>query len=572
MTASDKEIEKLASPDVRSGYAGLLTIWLVPMLAIVVAGWLVFKSVYDKGAEISISLPSAKGMEEGKTPLKYRDVTIGVVDRIAIPDGDDQINVIVSVDKKAEKYLTDTARFWVVAPAIGLEGVSGLDTLLSGAYLEIDPGNGGDKATEFVGLENAPVISSTIPGREYLLRTGSLGNIQRGSPVMYRGLQVGRVLGHRLAINNQSVEIVAFVEDPFTQLVTENTRFWDAGAVNVQITTSGVEVGASSLPALISGAIEFASNFGEGPSRIASDGYEFYLFTGRSAMEEARYTQRVPFVLYFDGSVSGLEIGAPVEFKGIQIGTVRDISLELAPDSGDYAIPVVIDIEPQRVRLTATEAGAQDPKHKTLSRNKAIKSLINRGLRARLKSKNFLTGQLIVDLDLFPEREARYYADGESSIPEIPTLPTELEEITTSLTRLIEKVEKMPIDRLSTSLTETAEGMQQIINEGRITDTIKEFREVAIAVKKVVEQVDRETLPRINSVVDNGKSTLSEVEKTLNNASDLFRTAEGTIADGSPLKYDLSVMLRELAAASRSVRNLAEYLERNPSSLLSGKK
>ena len=572
MTTNDTETEKLAAPEVRSGYAGLLTIWLIPLLAIIVAGWLVFKTVYDKGAEISISLPSAKGMEAGKTPLKYRDVTIGVVDRIEIPDEEDQIQVIVTVEKTAEKYLTDTARFWVVAPAIGLEGVSGLDTLLSGAYLEIDPGTGGERAAEFEGLESAPVISSNIPGREYLLRTGSLGNIQRGSPVVYRGLQVGRILGHRLAINNQSVEIVAFVEDPYTQLVKENTRFWDAGAVNVSISTSGVEVGASSLPALISGAVEFASNFGEGPSKIAKDGYEFYLFTGKTAMEEARYTQRVPFVLYFDGSVSGLEVGAPVEFKGIQIGTVRDISLELSPESGDYAIPVVIDIEPQRVRLTHREANLNDPKIKNVSRNKAIKSLINRGLRARLKSNNFLTGQLIVDLDLFPDRDARYYADGESSIPEIPTLPTELEEITTSLTRLIEKVEMMPIDRLSISLTETAEGMREIINEGRITDTINEFREVAAAVKKVVEQVDRETLPRINSAVENGKTTLSEVEKTLNNASDLFRTAEGTIADGSPLKYDLSVMLRELAAASRSVRNLAEYLERNPSSLLSGKK
>lgn len=389
---------------------------------------------------------------------------------------------------------------------------------------------------------------------------------------MYRGLQVGRILGHRLAINNQSVEIVAFVEDPFTQLITEKTRFWDAGAVNLNISTSGVEVGASSLPALLSGAVEFASNFGDGPAEIARDGYEFYLFTGRSAMEEARYTQRVPFVLYFDGSVSGLEIGAPVEFKGIQIGTVRDISLELSPESGDYAIPVVIDIEPQRVRLTSQEVTQNDPEFRNISRNKAIKSLIGRGLRARLKSKNFLTGQLIVDLDLFPGREARYYADGQSSIPEIPTLPTELEEITTSLTRLIEKVEKMPIDRLSISLTETAEGMREIINEGRITDTINEFREVAAAVRKVVEQVDRETLPRINSAVEDGKTALSEVGKTLDNASTLFKTAEGTIADGSPLKYDLSVMLRELAAASRSVRNLAEYLERNPSSLLSGKK
>ncbi|MBE7637235.1 MCE family protein [Sneathiella sp. P13V-1] len=558
-------------PVIKSGYAGLFAIWLIPLLALVIAGWLVFKSVYDKGPEISITLPSAKGMEAGKTPLKYRDVVIGVVDRIVIPDEQDQVDVIVSVNKESRKYLTDTARFWVVAPAIGLEGISGLDTLLSGSYLEIDPGAGGEAAYEFEGLENPPVISSTVPGREYLLRTGSLGNIQRGSPVIYRGLQVGKVLGHRLALNNQSIEIIAFVEDPYTNLVTTKTRFWDAGAVNVRVSTSGVDIGASSFSALLSGAIEFASLRSDGPAGIAESGQEFYLFTGRSAMEEARYTHRVPFVLYFDGSVSGLEVGAPVEFKGIQIGTVRDISLQLEHNSGEYAIPVVINIEPQRIRVKADPTLPNDPATSQNARRRALESLIKRGLRARLKSNNFLTGQLIVDLDLFPEREARYYAEG-SDIPEIPTLPTELEEITTSLTKLIEKVEKMPIDRLSISLTETAEGLQEIITEGQITETIKEIRGVAKSVTSIIGKVDKETLPRINEAVDDGRKTLAEIDKTLNNASTLFKTADNTLADGSPLKYDLSIMLRELAAASRSVRNLAEFLERNPSSLLSGKK
>ncbi len=558
-------------PVIKSGYAGLFAIWLIPLLALVIAGWLVFKSVYDKGPEISITLPSAKGMEAGKTPLKYRDVVIGVVDRIIIPDERDQVDVVVSVNKEARKYLTDTARFWVVAPAIGLEGISGLDTLLSGSYLEIDPGSGGESAYEFEGLENPPVITSTVPGREYLLRTGSLGNIQRGSPVIYRGLQVGKVLGHRLAMNNQSIEIIAFVEDPYTNLVTTKTRFWDAGAVNVRVSTSGVDIGASSFSALLSGAIEFASLRSDGPAGVAENGQEFYLFTGRSAMEEARYTQRVPFVLYFDGSVSGLEVGAPVEFKGIQIGTVRDISLQLEHNSGEYAIPVVINIEPQRIRVKADPSVPNNPASSQNARRKALESLIKRGLRARLKSNNFLTGQLIVDLDLFPEREARYYAEG-SDIPEIPTLPTELEEITTSLTKLIEKVEKMPIDRLSISLTETAEGLQEIISEGQITETIKEFRGVAKSVTNIIGKVDKETLPRINEAVDDGRKTLAEIDKTLNNASILFKTADNTLADGSPLKYDLSIMLRELAAASRSVRNLAEFLERNPSSLLSGKK
>ncbi|MEH6494235.1 MAG: MlaD family protein [Pseudomonas marincola] len=560
------------APVVRRGYTGLMSIWLIPLIAICIAGWLIIQSVLDKGPEISISLASAKGLEAGKTALKYKDVVIGVVARIEIPDEREGIDVIVSINKEASKYLTETARFWVVSPAISLEGVSGLETLLSGAYLEIDPGNGGDTAYTFKGLEVPPVITSKTSGKEYIVRSDRLGNIKRGTPVIYKGLQVGKILGYRLADDQKTVELITFIEAPHTDLIFEGTRFWNAGSVSINVSATGVEMGASSLAALLSGAIEFLPPARTQNSALASEGHEFHLYGGRNAMDEARFTERLPYLLYFDGSVSGLEVGAPVEFKGIKIGSVRDITLEIEQDTGNYYIPVLIEIEPQRIAVQdyGTNSGSAPIKQNVL-RQRALESLINRGLRARLKSKNFLTGQLIVDLDLFPNKPA-IFVSRNTDYQELPTLPTELEEITTSLTRLVEKIEKLPIEKLANSLIRTAEGLEGIISEGQLIETIGEYRDLAKSVSSMIDQVNKETLPRISDAVDEGKGALKRVDETLESATKLFATADAALSDGSPLKYDLTIMMRELSAASRSVRNLAEFLERNPSALLGGKK
>ncbi len=569
MTDQQEEI-KGQKPAVKRGYAGLMSIWLVPLIAIAIAGWLIVKTLSEKGPEISISLPTARGMEAGKTPLKYRDVTIGIVDRIEIPDDEDEVRVIVSVQQFAEKYLTDTARFWVVSPAIGLEGISGLETLLSGAFLEIDPGSGGEDQFEFKGLDTAPVITSSTAGREFLLRSNRLGNSKRGTPVIYRGIRVGKILGHRLSDDRQSVELFTFVEAPYHELVQEGTRFWDAGGVNVSLSTAGIEVGAESVQALLSGAVEFETPEIFKNTFVAEEGREFALYQNRQAMEEAKFTERVRYILYFDGSVSGLEVGAAVEFKGMKIGTVRNITLEFHQESGDYFIPVLIDIEPQRVKIAGSDSRIFSVLEADKIRGRVLQLLIDRGLRARLKSSNFLTGQLIVDLDLFPDKPARYVGRHQG-MTEIPTLPMELEEITTSLAALVEKIEHLPIERLSRSFVNTAEGIERIVTSGDLQSAISDYRDLAVSVKSMINTIDKKTLPSIGSTVKETRTALQRVDETLKSATNLFQSADALLKDGSPMKYDLSVMMRELAAASRAVRNLAEFLERNPSSLLSGK-
>lgn len=571
MMTDDSE-QKVPEARVRRGYGSLMSIWIVPVIALGVAVYLIFQAVAGRGTEISIIFDDAEGMVPGKTQLKYKDVNIGQLNRIDILDNDEGVSLVVDVQKSAEKYLTKDARFWIVAPAIGFQGITGLQTLLSGSFIEIDPGEGkGEKKTDFTGLKTPPVITSNDKGTEYILSTGKLRNINRGTPVMYKGLVVGSVLGYKLADDKQAIDVYAFVEAPYDDLVLEGTNFWNAGGINVSVSTSGVELGANSLQSLIAGAIEFGTADLYSNTFPAEARNVFKLYDDEKAKEDARYTEKIVYVLYFDGSVSGLSVGANVEFKGIKVGSVRDISLEIDEENQKYYIPVLIEIEPQRISLTDDGKKIRSVLETRELRQKVIKNLIARGLKAKLKSASFLTGQLIVDLDLLPDKKG-VYVTSNGQYPEIPTVEADLEAITTSISQLMTKLDNLPIERLGNSLTNTVEGLDKFINSGELQSTIAQYRELAASVRVVAQNFDKKTLPSIDATLESTREAVQKIDQTLASAQSMFSAVNGMIADGSPFKYDLTNMLQELAAASRSVRSLADFLERNPSSLISGKR
>mgnify|MGYP001793602475 CR=1 FL=1 len=568
---TDDSGQKLPDAKVRRGYASLMSIWIVPAIALAVAAYLIFQALAERGSEISIIFDNAEGMVPGKTQLKYKDVNIGTLSRIDILDDDEGVSMVIDVNRSADKYLTDTARFWIVAPAIGFQGITGLQTLLSGSFIEIDPGKGGKRETKFTGLKTPPVITSNDKGTEYLLSTEKLSNINRGTPIIYKGLQVGSVLGYRLAKDKKAIDVYAFVQAPYDDLVLEGTNFWNAGGINVSVSTSGIELGANSLQALVAGAIEFATPEIYQSTFKAESRYQFKLYDNQQAKDDARFTEKVVYVLYFDGSVSGLTVGANVEFKGIKVGSVRDISLEIDEANQKYYIPVLIDIEPQRIKLTDDGKKIRSVLETRELRQKIIKDLIQRGLKAKLKNSNFLTGALIVDLDLVPDKPA-VYVSSSGRYPEIPTVPADLEEITSSVAQLMAKLDKLPIERLGKSLTGTVEGLDKFINSGELQKTIEEYRKLAVSVRVVAQNIDTKTLPNIGKTIDGVREAIAKIDETLASAETMFSSVNGLIADGSPFKYDLMNMLQELAAASRAVRSLADFLERNPSSLISGKR
>lgn len=471
---------------VGKGRRGVSIIWLIPLVAGAIAIWLAYTTISEQGPTITITFETAEGIEAGKTKIKYRDVVVGLVDTIAISDDRSHVVVSASMEKRAVDYLHEGTQFWVVRPRFSASGISGLGTLVSGAFIEVEPGTGESRGA-FKGLEIPPVVRSDSPGAKFILLTQKLGSIGAHSPIFFRGIQVGEVLGHEFADDHRSIRIHAFVRAPFHELVRDKTRFWDAGGIDISTGAEGFKIKVESLTALLAGGVAFETLGGVHAGRQAEAGTEFPLFESRESSREFSITEKIPYLLYFDGSVRGLKPGAPVEFRGVRVGTVSDVRFRFALATNAARIAVTIQIEPQRI-MSDEDVRRQQ---KTGKRYEVMAALVSRGLRAQLQTASFITGQQLVALDINPDRRAKQLKFG-GEHPEIPTIPSSIKEIMDSVTRILTKLEKLPLD-------------------------------VVIADMRGV------------------------------------------------ISQDLAKALREIAAASRSIRLLAEELQRRPESLIRGK-
>jgi len=512
---------------------GFSIVWLVPLVAAAIAGWLAYTTLTEKGPEITISFKTAEGLEAGKTKIKYKDVEIGKVDDVVLSDDLSKVIVSASMHKGTGPHLTKATRFWVVRPRLGAGGVSGLSTLVSGAYIEMDPAEG-EQATEFVGLEVPPVVQSGAAGTEYNLRADRLGSISRGSPIAYRGIDVGEVMGYELAADSNEVHFLVFVKAPYDQLIKADTRFWNASGIDVSMGANGVNVEMESLQSLLTGGIAFQTPAFALSKPPAEEGTSFDLYRNRAAIGEAELTEKHPFLLNFAGSVRGLEVGSPVEMRGIRIGSVTDIEIVFDEKSPIPTIPVTIVIEPERITGSGGKRGFEDM-------YEAAKKAVENGLRAQLKTGSLLTGQLFVDLDYYPNLPPATLEMG-GKYPEVPTVPTELAVITKSVTEILEKVTSLPLDQVVEDMRKMIQSTERLINSPDIHQSVKLLRETAEA----------------------AQATLKQAESTL-------ASADSLIGPKSQVRYDAVEMMQELRGAARSIRVLTDYLERHPEALIRGK-
>ncbi|HSA82100.1 MAG TPA: MlaD family protein, partial [Geminicoccaceae bacterium] len=503
--------------------------------------WLGYSTLRDQGPTITITFENAEGLEAEKTKVKYKDVEVGLVEDVAISEDLSQIIVTARMNKKAEPYLTDGTRFWIVRPRVGAAGVSGLGTLLSGAFIEVDPGTG-ESTRAFEGLEEPPPIRSDVAGRRYELHAARLGSVARGSPVYYRSVQVGQVLGYELAEDQETLVIDIFVAAPHDQLVRDNSRFWNASGIDVSVGAEGVNVAVESLQALLAGGIAFDTpTIGRAGEPAAADTV-FPLFESFRAVTESRYTEKVPYLVHFDGSVRGLRAGAPVEFRGMRIGSVVDVRLEIDPGQDAVRIPVTIGIEPQRIDVV----GGRGEPHVMMA------ALVERGLRAQLKSGNLITGDLLVDLDFHPESPPAQL-DTSGELPEIPSVPTQLEVLTASVTQVLNEFEALPLPELIADLRQTLQSIEQLASSPDIKGGIAGLNESANRLQELLGTLDQ----RLGPLLARADATLASTQTM--------------VGENSQLRYDVSDLVRELTSAARSIRVFADYLERHPEALLRGK-
>ena len=446
--------------DIRTQKRRISIVWLVPLVALAIGGWLVYKAISEKGPTITITFKSAAGLEAGKTKIKYKDVELGQVDSIELGEDLSQVIVKAELVKQAKNFLSENTRFWVVRARVAAGGVSGLGTLFSGAYIGLDPGKPGKPATHFQGLEVPPVVTADLPGSHFVLRASSLGSLNIGDPVYFRRIEVGQVVSYKLDEDGQAVTIKVFVHDPHHKLVRKNTRFWNASGLDVAIGAEGIRVDTESFVTLMIGGIAFDTPANMEPGEPAEENDVFDLYKNRESISEKTYAQKNRWLLHFDGGVRGLKVGAPVELQGIQIGQVLDVNLEFDVDKEAFSIPVLIETEPDRIKATGKlPEGAEE--------QKIMDYLVAKGMRAQLKTGSLITGQLLVAIDMHPEAPPAKI-NWEGRYPELPTVPTAMEEITTSLTQLLKKLEKLPIEQIGSDLRDTVSGAKRLMNSAEL--------------------------------------------------------------------------------------------------------
>jgi len=544
------ELKGVPQAEIRTGKRRISIVWLVPLIALAIGGWLVYKAISEKGPTISITFKSADGLEAGKTKIKYKDVELGQVVSIELDDKLSQVIVKAEMVKQAGKFISQNTRFWVVRARVAAGGVSGLGTLFSGAYIGLDPGKRGTPATHFEGLEVPPVVTTDLPGSHFVLRAASLGSLNVGAPVYFRRIEVGQVVSYQLDEDGQAVTVKVFVHDPHHQLVRKNTRFWNASGLDVAIGADGIRVDTESFVSMMVGGIAFDTPANMEPGEPAEENDVFNLYKNRDSISEKTYARKNKWLLHFDSGVRGLKAGAPVELQGIQMGQVLDVNLEFDVDKEAFKIPVLIEIEPDRVK-----ASGQLPKG--AEGQKIMDFLVEKGLRAQLKTGSLITGQLLVAIEMHPEAPPANI-NWEGRYPELPTVPTAMEEMTTNLTQLLNKFEKLPIEQIGDDLRDTVAGAKQLINSAELQQAVRALNQTLDQAQKFVAALNTGIAPELKTAVSNLDTALIQAQK-------LTKSLNSDVAP------QLDRTLKELQSAARSIKAWAAYLERNPEALIRGK-
>jgi paraquat-inducible protein B len=516
-------------------------VWIIPLVAVLVGGWVAVHYLMSRGPTITIEFANADGLEAGKTKLRYKEVDIGTVSEIAISKDRSHVIVTAKMAKQAEDLLVSDTKFWVVRPRVTLNSISGLGTLLSGAYIGLDAGKAEERQRVFKGLEAPPPIPSDLPGRRFILRAENMGSLYVGAPVYYRRVEVGSLTAYKLDENGKGITLEVFINAPNDRLVTTNTRFWHASGIDLSVEASGIKLNTASLTSILIGGISFqAPDETVVAGAPAAADASFTLYEDKAAALKLISQEVHTYLLYFDESLRGLAPGAQVDFRGIPLGEVKSVSIEYDREAKTVRFPVEINIYPERMRSRyrtgAPQMSAMERDPQTL-----LDRLVARGLRAQLKSANLLTGQLYVALDFFP-KAPKATIDWSKKPVQLPTAPGALEDIQQTLGNIAGKLEKVPFDTIGADASRALKTLDTTLKSANST----------------LGQVDKTVVPEL-------RGTLEQARKALGNA-------ERTLSSDAPVQQDLRDTLDEVGRAARTLRDLADYLSRHPESLIRGKR
>ena len=513
-------------------------IWLVPIVAFVLGIWMVIYNYLNEGPTITIEFETAQGVVAGKTSIRALEVDVGVVEAVQLKDDLSGVIVTAKIEKSAENLLREDTEFWVVYARVGAGGISGLGTILSGGYIELSPGIGQADRRSFKGLENIPVTPLGTPGLAVTLVSGRAGSVSLGDPVIYRGYKVGKVEQTRFDPDAKKVYHDLFINAPYDTLVNTASRFFDVSGISLSTSADGVEVDMASVETLLVGGVSFDVPEGSLPGGPVEPGTQFTLHPNFESASSNPYRHGLEVVVGFKSSIRGLEPGAPVEYRGIRIGTVQRVMLREFVSTGLGAsgapIPVLIRLEPGRFNLGDTpEAVAELKGDMVLA--------VRNGFRGSLETGNLITGALYVGFDYYPDAAAAELSEY-AGFPELPSIESGLAQLTTKVASFVDQLNSLPLNETVVSVNSAV---------GQLDGTLETLDELLAEVRTIVASDGAQNLP------DDLQATLAQLTDALNGFS-----------GGSPIYVRLEETLSELNATLHNVQRLTRRLQDKPNALI----
>lgn len=529
-------------------------IWFIPLLAAIIGGWLAYKYYSERGTFVVINFEQASGIEARKTPVKYKDVEVGMVRKVGLSPDLKTVRVTVEIYNDMEQNLGPDTQFWVVSPRVTLRGVSGLQTLLSGVNIGMEPGVAGDSKTEYAGLSRPPTISIQSAGQSLVLSTERLGSLDIGSPVYFRQLEVGQVTGYSLNADSQKVDVDIFINAPYHEKIKTNTRFWNASGFELDLSTQGISARIESLTSLLIGGISFETNENEvGYPLTGKSAFKLY-DNQKQANEDTLGENKLNYVVYFDDTLHGLYEGAAVKYMGVKLGQVEKILLSKDLENSDIRTQVHIALHVDKLSIDSNRMNAE----------KLLQSLVEQGLRAQLRSDSLITGAQFIGLTIVPDKNgntqtlAKLNDDYDSIFPATKALGSILSFDPSSVT---------------TELNTAIRSANKLLSSKDVKKTLKYLASTSQSIDTITRELAEQGISgEVTQLLAEASKTAASLQLALGDARKVMGTVNGATQilqkDASKALIDARVMMQSAGKAATSISGTAGHLQRDISTAL----
>ncbi|MCG8709065.1 intermembrane transport protein PqiB [Brenneria sp. 4F2] len=511
-------------------------VWIVPIVTVLIGAWILFYHFSHLGPQVTLVTSNAEGIEAGKTTIKSRSVDVGVVESVELSDDLHRVEIKARLHDDMDRLLKEDSAFWVVKPQVGRSGISGLGTLLSGAYIELQPGSHSEEKREFTLLDTPPLASPDAKGIRIRLDSEQAGQLNAGDPVLFRGYRVGSVEASEFDPKERKMRYQLFVSAPYDSLVTTNVRFWKESGVSFDMSAQGMRVEMGSLATLFSGGVSFDVPSGWELGNHAEPMTAYRLFDDQRSIQDSLYTEYKEYLMFFSDSIRGLQPGAPVEFRGIRLGTVAQVPFftkDLKQNiDRDYRIPVLIRIEPDRFDKNL---GSNFNFEEHLNKSRSL------GLSASLKTANILTGALYIDLDFYPKEKVNKELTIIAGYPVLPTVGGGLSQIQQKLMSVLDKINNLPLNPMVNEATQTLAESQA---------TLREMQKTLASLNKITSSKAMQDLPQ------DMQQTLLELNRSMKGFQPGSPAYNKMVAD----MQRLDQVLRELQPVLRTLNEKSNAL------------